>query len=767
MAAFSLVGMAWSYTRTTGNRGWRLAAATLKTLGILALAICLVEPLFSGSRPRPGANLMLLLADNSQSLAIHDPGAGRSRGEAAKARLTGETAWRARLEQDFDVRRYMFDTRLRSVPDFESLAFDGDASILTTSLENAVRRFPGRPVAGVLLFTDGNATDIASFEEAKIDWSTFPPVYPVVLGEDAPTRDLAVGPMRVSQTNFEAAPVTIEAAIESTGYGDDALVAQLLNQSGEILDRQTLTPTDAEAPRLRFQTRPAHGGVHFYQVRISAQSEVTQFDRPERSREATLANNTRWVVVDRGSGPYRVLYVSGRPNWEYKFIRRALEEDKEVDLVGLVRIAKKEPKFAFRENREHRTNPLFQGFDNIDEEGAEQYDQPVLLRLATEDAAELRDGFPKAADQVFRYDAVILDDVEGDYFSLDQARLLQEFVRRRGGGLLMLGGQESFVKGGYDRTPIGEMLPVYLDRIPQSQLSESFRLTLTREGWLSPWVRVRANEEDERKRLTAMPAFDTVNAVRGIKPGAAVLASVTSNQGEELPALIAQPFGAGKSAAITIGDLWKWGMHRGENEERDLEKAWRQTIRWLVSDVPQRVEADAQRRHDQPGAPIALSIDVRNEEYKPLDNASAVVKITQPDGEALELTAEASTTRPSVYETTFVPRKTGPYRAAITVRGPDGAEVGETEAGWTAEPAADEFRRLSPNLDLLDNLAQKTGGEVIALSDLDRFVVDLPNRRIPVTEPWIFPLWHQLGVFLFAAACLIGEWGLRRWKGLA
>jgi hypothetical protein len=331
----------------------------------------------------------------------------------------------------------------------------------------------------------------------------------------------------------------------------------------------------------------------------------------------------------------------------------------------------------------------------------------------------------------------------------------------------MLGGQESFVKGEYDRTPIGEMLPVYLDRIPQSQFSESFRLTLTREGWLAPWVRVRANEEDERKRLTAMPAFETVNAVRGIKPGAAVLAAVTSMQGEELPALVAQPFGAGRSAAMLVGDLWKWGMHRGENEERDLEKAWRQTIRWLISDVPQRVEVDAQRRHDQPGAPVALAIDVRDEEYKPLDNAAAMVKITQPDGETIELTTQPSVRRPGIYETTFVPRQSGPYRAAVTVLGPDGAEVGRTEAGWTAEPAADEFRRLSPNRDLLEDLAERTGGELVALSDLEDFVADLPNRRVPVTEPWVYPLWHQTWVFLFAAACLIGEWGLRRWKGLA
>ena len=57
------------------------------------------------------------------------------------------------------------------------------------------------------------------------------------------------------------------------------------------------------------------------------------------------------MVVDQGAGPYRVLYVSGRPNWEFKFLRRAIEEDKEVELIGLVRIAQRQPKFDFRSAR--------------------------------------------------------------------------------------------------------------------------------------------------------------------------------------------------------------------------------------------------------------------------------------------------------------------------------------------------------------------------------------------------------------------------------
>jgi hypothetical protein len=103
-------------------------------------------------------------------------------------------------------------------------------------------------------------------------------------------------------------------------------------------------------------------------------------------------------------------------------------------------------------------------------------------------------------------------------------------------------------------------------------------------------------------------------------------------------------------------------------------------------------------------------------------------------------------------------------KAAVTAA--DGSVVGEKETGWTAEPAADEFRRLTPNRVLLRQIAAQTGGEVVELNELQRFVADLPNKRIPITEPWVYPLWHRPLIFLLAIACLVGEWGARRWKGL-
>jgi hypothetical protein len=100
------------------------------------------------------------------------------------------------------------------------------------------------------------------------------------------------------------------------------------------------------------------------------------------------------------------------------------------------------------------------------------------------------------------------------------------------------------------------------------------------------------------------------------------------------------------------------------------------------------------------------------------------------------------------------------------VKSADASEVGAADTGWTSEPAANEFRDLRANRELLERIAQRTGGEVVSADGLDRFVASLPTRAAEITEPYVMPLWHRPGVFLLAIACLVAEWGLRRWKGL-
>jgi uncharacterized membrane protein len=462
-----------------------------------------------------------------------------------------------------------------------------------------------------------------------------------------------------------------------------------------------------------------------------------------------------------------VLYLGGRPDWEFKFLRRAIESDDQVQLVGLIRVAKREPKFTYLGHHNESFNPLFRGFNNTNDD-TQQYDQPVLVRLNTADENELHSGFPKVPEDLYRYDALIIDDLESEFFTQDQMLLVKEFVRQRGGGLLMLGGQESFKNGKFDRTPIGDLLPVYLDAVPELPLDARWRMTLSREGWLEPWLRLRSEEDAERKRLEAMPDFNIVNPIRTIKPGATILARAETDGGASAPALVEQRFGRGRAAALLIGDLWRWDLARPENSPSELEKAWRQVVRWLVSDVPHRVEISIEpaNRADDPEGALRVGVRVRDPAFKPLDNASVNVQVTGPDEKPATLRAEASDREAGLYETLYVPRQSGAYRAQASVADADGADVGKMQAGWTSDPAAEEFRQLKPNRALLDRIAKSTGGQTVAADELESFVATLPTRHAEITEPFIRPFWHQAWIMLLAMLCLTAEWGLRRWRGL-
>jgi uncharacterized membrane protein len=773
VAALFVVLLFFGYRGAGASLGVRATAAALKAVGIGILALCLLDPLISTRRARPGANGFVVLADNSQSMTLKDS-TGDPRSDQLKHFAGRPAEWLAQLGRDFELRSFAYDSQLKSVEGFEDLKFDGRSSDLAAALDRLTRRYQGRPLAGVLVMTDGNATDAAALERLltrsanDTGGQKLPPIYPVLVGRDAPANDVALEHLAVTQTNFEDAPVTISGEIMASGYAGRAVTAELLDESGKSVEQQKVfIEKEGQPTPVRFKLKPEQPGLSFYTVRVAAEGALAQFDHPQQSGEATLANNARLAVVDRGRGPFRVLYIAGRPNWEYKFLSRSVASDDQIQLVGLIRVARREPKFAFLGNPGDKANPLFQAFGN-DPDDVAQYDQPVLVRLNTADEAELRGGFPKTAEDLFAYHAVIIDDVESEFFTQDQLGLLKNFVRQRGGGLLMMGGEESFHKGKWDATPVGDVLPVYADQVPDYPPDARFRMALTREGWLEPWVRLQSEEQAEQQRLAAMPEFATINPVRGIKPGATVLARALGPGGESAPALVDQRFGQGRAAAMLIGDLWEWELRRPDPKTSDMEKAWRQVVRWLVADVPQRVEAtvDPRRDPDDPAGAVHVAVQVRDSAYAPLDNATVDLTVTGPDGKPATLRAEPSAKQAGRYEAMYVPRDPGGYRARASAAGPDGKPIGEGATGWSSDPAAEEFADLRPNAGLLDHLARATGGKVVNAGEIDAFVKALPEMHAEITEPVVHPLWHQSWVFLLAIAFLAAEWGLRRWRGL-
>ena len=115
----------------------------------------------------------------------------------------------------------------------------------------------------------------------------------------------------------------------------------------------------------------------------------------------------------------------------------------------------------------------------------------------------------------------------------------------------------------------------------------------------------------------------------------------------------------------------------------------------------------------------------------------------------------------------MVPKEEGVYSVTATVTDADGSLLGTSQLGWIHDPDAVEFQQLGENTSALEQLAKQTGGEMIALDQLESFVQSLESRKVPVTETKTEPLWHQGWIILISLACICGEWGLRRRYGLA
>jgi len=261
-----------------------------------------------------------------------------------------------------------------------------------------------------------------------------------------------------------------------------------------------------------------------------------------------------------------------------------------------------------------------------------------------------------------------------------------------------------------------------------------------------------------------------LNQLKEVKPGAVVLATATGRNGTKYPGIVMQRFGSGHVLSITFGDMWRGGLG-DEQRQSDLQKEWRQIIRWLISDVPPRFALHVEPSSTDQEEAMQLTLIAKDTKFEPLENAIVRMKVTAPapGGKTNEvaLTAEPSDKNAGSYQASYLPRETGAYLATATVSDSSGMILGEAQAGWASEPLAKEFESLTPNTKLLQNIAAKTGGQLLYPADLASFVQKLKTKKAPIQETYSYPVWDQPWVFLLAIACFTIEWGLRRVKGLA
>jgi hypothetical protein len=371
-----------------------------QTAFIALLLVLLWQPAMVVSELSSQQNIVAVVIDDSRSMAIADSD-GKTREAAALAALNGGLL--AGLRKRFQTRVYTLGTSLKRQDALQSIAPAERATHLGDGLQQLAADTADLPVGAVLLLSDGGENTLGvggsgiGAEALQALRNRRLPVHTIGFGSEHPAHDLEIED--VSIASQAAAHARTAATLSLVQYGYEGRQATLaVRDEDKLIDEQQVV---LGAPG-RIQT------VSLFLPAGSAGAKSLRFSVEPLPGETNLANNavTRPLLVS--DTRRRVLYVEGEPRWQYKFLRRAEEDDPTVQIVSMLRTS---------ENK--------------------------IYRQGIGDPSELADGFPSRAEDLFGYSGIIIGSVAADWFTPLQQELLHEYVDRRGVGILFLGARRA------------------------------------------------------------------------------------------------------------------------------------------------------------------------------------------------------------------------------------------------------------------------------------------------------------------------------------
>lgn len=728
--AVAAIGVAaWSYQRHPGTLSprVRLALTALRTIAIAVLALMLARPVLVISRSIEQRNVVAVVVDDSRSMSVRDTDAG-SRGDLV-ARLAGgpDSALLRELAGKYQLRVFRTGGGGR-LADASTVHYDAPRTQLASALLRIQDDLTGVPTAGIVLLSDGADNSAATAERDALADQMLSlrarqvPVFTVGIGKERFERDVEVARVEAPRTLLRNASLFVEVVLVQRGFGG-ARVPVVVEDSGRIVGTATaVLPRDGEAVSVRVRVPATEVGARLLQVKV-----------PPQAGEMIAENNVRTTLVVVRDRREKILYMEGEPRFELKFLRRAVEGDDNVQVVTLLRSAKDK-----------------------------------FLRLGVDDSLELAAGFPRTREELFAYRAVVLGSVEAAFFTADQLRMLGDFVSERGGGLLVVGGRDALGEGGYGGTAVSEALPLELQGVVgDAPTLARVQATPTAAGGTHPALQLAATDSQSRARWATLPPLTSVNRLGRAKPGATVLLSGVAEDGvTSRPLLAYQRYGRGKAIVFGAQDSWLWQMDASiAVDDQTHETFWRQMLRWLVSDTPDRVEALV-AEESGPGEGILLRAAVSDSAFLRANGASVRGTVTTPTGVTQEVALEWAVERDGEYRTTYVPEGTGVHEVRLQAVVGSDTVPGEATYVRVASPTYEYFgSEMRPGL--LRQIAEETGGRYYPAERALEVARDMVYSASGATVVEKQDLWDMpvlLGVLL---AVLGAEWVLRRRRGVA
>ena len=713
-----------TYLAVRGN-SQRLDRAVLTAIRITALgvlAFCLLRPVLVLSSVVPQENFLGVLIDDSRSMQIADRDE-TPRYEFVRQQLgAADSELRAALADRFALRFFRFAGETDRMTALDELTFRGTRTHLGRALERAHDDLSGVPLAGLVVVSDGADNLDGGLGESLLPLQAEGvPVFTVGLGREEFERDIQLSRVATPRRVLRGAALAVELVVTHRGYRGETVAVQIEDEGRIVATEDVELPADGEPQTVRMRFTAAEAGPRLYSFRVAPQPG-----------EMVTQNNLRQALIVVEDRSKRILYFEGEPRWEVKFLLRGVADDENLHVTLLQRTA---------ENK--------------------------FFRLGVEGPDELPGGFPTTRADLFRYSGLILGSIEANYFTPDQLRMIADFVNRRGGGLLMLGSHRSFSQGGYAGTPVADVLPVVLDPLA-ADAEESFfaevRVATTRAGASHAATQIAETEDASVERWDTLPPVTVVNPITEPKPGATVLLTA---QPDDLVVLAFQRYGAGKSLALPIQDSWMWQMHADiPVEDMTHETFWRRLLRWVVDGVPDQVVARVPQERVEPDETVTVLADVVDPGFEELNNSTVLAIVTDPAGDITERRMEWTAEQDGEYRTTFPAADEGFYEVRVEAS-IDGELLGEDAAYVQVAPSDSEFYDSTMRAPLLQRVAEETGGRfytadtAAALADDIQYV----GRGVTVVEER--DLWDMPALLLLLVTLVLGEWGYRRFRGLA
>jgi len=656
-------------------------------------------------------------------------------------------------------------------------------TLLAGSLEALAGRFGQAPPRAVVVFSDGRARDPERAEAIARGYARMNvPISAVPVGDDGVGGDVAVVSMVAPAQARKSSQVPVSVFVRSYGYkgkrADLTLAAAGPDgKPGTVLARTPVTLQDGLAGySLTFPSG---------EVDLKVVASI-----PPQAGEVSADNNTFSAEVAIDHTKIRVLYVEGsverfvtrrggvlgfggtqEVQGAYSSLQQALMEDPDVECTAVT----------------PTSDGDFSVWNRTDERGR---------------------GLPETPSELFAYDALILSNVPREALSDPHLAWIDDWVARRGGGLMMVGGPHAFGSGRWAATSVGKMLPL---EVADGRDWDGAMTTLSPVGSeaIHPAWHIAADDSENRALRKTLPGFVGHNRVGPPKPTAEVLARFGAGPGGAA-GFAAQPYGRGRTMALAVGITRRFSpeftQSWGGVDARYYKKFWRNVAYWLTENSSigrRRLLAETDKRLYRPGEPIVVKAKAFDENAAPtLDYRVAVsVEPRAADGGVTDLsplTRPAGTPRPAGGTGPFLPwgeefdlgklpgessytsslpvaeAKSLPAGVALTggLRIELTAYEGNTQVDSTAldvqvldDPG--EQQNPLPDHDLLARVAAASGGQVLrGPGDLAKLLNGLPVS-VGAPEVKTMPAWSRGWLMTLLLGLLTVEWVWRRRVGLA